>query len=90
MYLGDFRNLNYTEKGTFGEPITMIGFPSTDQDGSVLVPTMQFAISAKSKNQDAAWQFLRYYLTEDTRLSSQHEGIGETGRGSYGSSLLYG
>ena len=65
MYLGDFRNLNYTEKGTFGEPITMIGFPSTDQDGSVLVPTMQFAISAKSKNQDAAWQFLRYYLTED-------------------------
>jgi ABC-type glycerol-3-phosphate transport system substrate-binding protein len=65
MYLGDFRNLNYTQKGTFGEPITMIGFPSTDQDGSVLVPTMQFAISAKSKNQDAAWQFLRYYLTED-------------------------
>ena len=65
MYLGDFRNLNYTQKGTFGEPISMIGFPSTDQDGSVLVPTMQFAISAKSKNQDAAWQFLRYYLTED-------------------------
>ena len=61
----DFRNFNYTEKGSFGEPITLIGFPSADQDGSVIMPTMQFAISAKSKNQEAAWQFLRYYLTEE-------------------------
>ncbi len=65
MYLSDFRNFNYTEKGSFGEPITLIGFPSADQDGSVIMPTMQFAISAKSKNQEAAWQFLRYYLTEE-------------------------
>ena len=65
LYLGDFRNLNDTEKGTFGEAITLIGFPSEDQDGSVIVPTMQFAISAKSKNQEAAWQFLRYYLMEE-------------------------
>lgn len=64
-YLGDFRDFNYMEKGTFGEPITLIGFPSADRDGSVIMPTMQFAISAKSKNQDAAWQFLRYYLTEE-------------------------
>ncbi len=65
MYLSDFRSFIYTEKGTFGEPITLIGFPSSDQDGSVIVPAMQFAISSKSKNQDAAWQFLRYYLTEE-------------------------
>lgn len=65
MYLSDFRNIAYTEQGTFGEPITLIGFPSKDEDGSVILPTMQFAISAKSKNQEAAWQFLRYYLTDE-------------------------
>lgn len=65
LYLNDFRSLTYAEQGTFGEPVTLIGIPSANRDGSAIVPDTQFAISAKSKYQDAAWQFLRYYLLDE-------------------------
>ncbi len=64
-YLGDFRSYNYMQKGTFGEKVTLIGFPSGDGDGSVIMPSMQIAISSKSKNKDAAWAFLRGFLTDE-------------------------
>lgn len=65
LYLNDFRSLTYTEQGTFGEPVTLIGIPSANEDGSAIVADTQFAISAKSKHQDAAWEFLRYYLLDE-------------------------
>lgn len=65
LYMNDFRSLTYLEQGTFGEPVTLIGIPSGNRDGSAIVPDTQFAISAKSKYQDAAWQFLRYYLLDE-------------------------
>lgn len=63
--LSDFRGYNYLEKGTFGEKVTMIGFPSSNEDGSVIVPNLQLAMSAKSSNQEGAWEFLRYFLTDE-------------------------
>lgn len=65
LYWGDFRSITYEEQGTFGEPITFIGMPSTDGCGTVIMPYEQFAISSKSNNQEAAWEFLRYYLSEE-------------------------
>lgn len=64
-YIGDFRNYNNIKKGTFGEDITMIGFPSSDGDGSVIVPGNQFAMSSKSKDKEGAWGFLRTFITEE-------------------------
>ena len=63
--LSGFKDYNYTEKGTFGEDITLIGFPSSNEDGSSIMPNMQFAMSAKSANKEGAWQFMRYYLTDE-------------------------
>lgn len=63
-YFNNFRDYNNTEKGTFGEKITMIGFPSSNEDGSVISPDLQFALSAKSANKEGAWEFLRTFLTE--------------------------
>jgi len=65
VYLYDFRNYNYVEKGTFGEKITMIGYPMAEGDGACIVPDMQLAMSAKSKNKDGAYEFLRYFLTDE-------------------------
>lgn len=66
MYsVSNFRDYNYTAKGTFGEPVTMIGFPSSNEDGSAIMPTMQIAMAAKSGNKEGVWQFLRYYLTDE-------------------------
>lgn len=64
-YLTDFRDLNYAKYGTFGEDITLIGFPSANKDGSAILPARQLAISSKSKNQEGAWEFLRYFLSDD-------------------------
>lgn len=63
--LGDFRGYNYMEKGTFGEKITMIGFPSANETGTVIIPTLRIAMSAKSPNKEGAWQFLRSFLTDE-------------------------
>lgn len=65
MRLGDFRSYNYIEKGTFGEKITMIGFPSANGEGTVIIPNLQIAMSAKSSNKEGAWQFVRNFLTDE-------------------------
>ncbi len=76
MSVYDFRNYNYTEKGTFGEKITLIGYPSGEgSSGSAIVPTMQFAMSAKSKCKEGAWEFLRYFLTDEYQESENVFGL---------------
>lgn len=65
LSISDFRSYNYQEKGTFGEKITMIGFPTSDGKGTVISPSLQFAMSAKSGNKDGVWQFLRSFLTDE-------------------------
>lgn len=64
-YFSNFRDYNNTEKGTFGEKITMIGFPSANEDGSVISPDLQFALSSKSAAKEGAWEFLRTFLTDE-------------------------
>lgn len=63
--LGNFQDYQYCEKGTFGEPITAIGFPVKEGAGNVIMYNQNFAISSKSEYQQEAWEFIRYYLTED-------------------------
>lgn len=63
--VSNFRDYNYVSKGSFGEPVTMIGFPSSNEDGSAIMPYMQLAMSAKSSNKEGAWEFLRYFLTDE-------------------------
>ena len=58
---GDFQHM---EKGTFGEDITLIGYPSSNGDGSAIVSGLELAMSAKSSKQDGAWEFMRYFLTD--------------------------
>ncbi len=69
-YLNNFSTYNRMEKGTFGEAITMIGFPSDNKKGSALDYNLNFAISSKSSNKDGAWQFLRYFLTYEYQKES--------------------
>lgn len=61
----DFRGYNTLAKGTFGEPITMIGYPSSNQDGSAIIANLQLAMSAKSAHKEGAWEFLRYFITDE-------------------------
>lgn len=63
--ISDFQDFQYCEDGTFGEQITAVGFPVGDGVGNAYMCNYAFAISAKSKYQDVAWEFLRYYLTDE-------------------------
>ncbi len=58
-YVNDYIN------GYFGEEISYIGFPSATGNGAVVEAGEQYLISAKSENIEGAWEFVRYYLTEE-------------------------
>lgn len=56
--------------GNFGTTdMTFIGFPTQDGIGAVLNCYDRYAISAKSPNKEGAWEFLRYYLTDEYQES---------------------
>lgn len=63
--ISNFNYYNYLEKGTFGEKITIIGFPTSVGTGSVIRPTFQMAISSKSPNKEGAWTFVRTFLLDE-------------------------
>lgn len=63
--LANFEDFLYCEQGIFGEQITAVGFPVSEGVGSALSSNQNFAISAKSQYKEAAWEFLRYYLTDE-------------------------
>lgn len=69
--LSDFDNYIYWAHGMFGEPVTMIGFPSEEGIGAAIGAESQYAISARSQNKEGAWEFLRYYLTEEYQKSDE-------------------
>lgn len=49
----------------FGEPVTAIGYPSEDQNGSFFTLEHAFGICAQSQNTDGAWDFVRMFLTKE-------------------------
>ncbi|MBR4966286.1 MAG: extracellular solute-binding protein, partial [Lachnospiraceae bacterium] len=62
-YISDFREFNRMEQGTFGEKVALVGFPGNEGRGAILCLGQICAISAKSKNKDVAWEFVREYMT---------------------------
>ncbi len=73
MSLYGFSSYNYTKKGTFGEEITLIGFPSGNGKGSSIDAELEFAMSSKSKNKDGVWKFLRYFLSDEFQGQTEYE-----------------
>lgn len=65
QYLDSFRTYWQLMKGTFGEDINLIGFPTDNRNGSAINPTFELAMSAKTAMAEGAWQFLRYFLSDE-------------------------
>jgi len=61
--LWGFRELMHIEE-QFGGEVTLIGYPSEQGIGSVLVPRTILGISTTTRHEDAAWSFVRTILTE--------------------------
>lgn len=75
VYISNFDNYIYWARGQFGEPVTLIGFPAEEGIGAVVSAESQYVISAKSPNKEGAWEFLRYYLTEEYQKSDEMYGM---------------
>ncbi len=63
------REMNYNINGYFGEDVSYVGFPNANGNGSVVNCSTGYVISAKSKDIEGAWEFIRYYLTEEYQRS---------------------
>lgn len=64
-YVSSIGNLNSIVNGSFGEPVSYIGFPTESGQGAYVEAAECYAISAKSAHKDVAWDFLKYYLADE-------------------------
>lgn len=70
--LSNFRDYNSLKKGEFGEDITLIGFPTSEKNGSAISYNLSFAISEKSNNKEGAWNFVRYFLSDEYQATNTY------------------
>lgn len=75
QYIYNIRDINYAINGQFGEDVTFIGFPNENRKGSIINANLSIVLSAKSKSLDGAWEFVRYYLTDEYQNSDQRWGM---------------
>lgn len=73
-YMGSFYEYKYALRGTFGEDVTMVGFPTSGASGSIIIPSNEMCISASTDKADGCWEFLKSFLTDECQ-----EGIAEYG-----------
>ncbi|MCR4814989.1 MAG: extracellular solute-binding protein [Lachnospiraceae bacterium] len=68
-YLYDLREYNSLKQISFGENVALIGFPGSENNTSGLISADQgFAINAKSEYKDAAFDFIKYFLSEEFQV----------------------
>ncbi len=65
FYFSDLSSYKYVVKGYFGEPVSFVGYPSSDGKGSVITFWQSLAISSKCKNQEGAWDFVKFFWSKD-------------------------
>lgn len=67
----DFQRYEYM----FGEPVRIIGYPSSSGNGLMALPCVSvLAMNKKAEDKEGAWQFIRFLLEED-----QQEEMGRSG-----------
>lgn len=52
-------------KALFGTDISFIGYPSREKNGGAISMNMELGICSASENKEAAWEFLKTFLTRE-------------------------
>lgn len=71
MYLGSFDDIIYNE-ASFGGDMTYIGYPTVSGVGSILNINSGYGMSASCADKEAAWQFLRGFMTEKAMANNEY------------------
>ncbi|MCH5343604.1 MAG: extracellular solute-binding protein [Acetatifactor sp.] len=59
-------NMTWLINGQFGEDVSFVGFPTDSElGGSIIWKNTSYVLSAQSANLEGAWEFVRYYLTDE-------------------------
>ena len=66
----DFFYMDYDK--VFGGQATCIGFPTNKGVGNTLAMLESYAMSSSCHNKEAAWQFLRGFLTEEYQMEGNY------------------
>ncbi|MBN1776305.1 MAG: extracellular solute-binding protein [Clostridiales bacterium] len=53
----------------FGEPVTFVGYPSSNKAGMSCSASQTYAISSESPNQEAAWEFISYFIGKEAQMA---------------------
>ena len=84
LYFSDMQNVLTNMKGYFGgEDVSFVGFPGSNEVTGMISADNTFALSAKSENLNAAWDFVKWYLSDDYQKFSVADimnYINDTGR----------
>jgi len=72
-YISSMNNMSRYINGYFGEPVNFIGFPTDSGQGGVISSGNNFVLSSKSANIDGAWEFVRYYLTDEYQDNMEYQ-----------------
>ncbi|MCQ2080021.1 MAG: hypothetical protein MJZ11_00085 [Lachnospiraceae bacterium] len=60
--LFSFSDYNFFSKGYIGDSIDFIGYPSSDGNGSVIVPRLALAMNNYSECKEGAWEFMKVFF----------------------------
>ncbi len=63
--IDNFYSFRKLEEYTFGEPIVVTGYPDSEGNGVLIDADGSFAIFEKSSVKEGAWEFLRYYYSDE-------------------------
>lgn len=63
-------------KEMYGKDITGIGYPTQDATGITASYLYQMGITTQSKNKEGAWEFIKWFLTEDFAYTNMINGMG--------------
>jgi len=69
--ISDFHQFKWTLRAHGGE-IAFKGYPMDNRSGNFLSTSGRMAITSRSENKDAAWEFVRIFLTEDFKRENHH------------------
>lgn len=73
MSLNSFYNYIDAKYYNFKDDITLIGFPNSQRKGSTISVYERITISSKSKLVDGAWEFVKYFLSDEYQDNISYE-----------------
>ena len=67
MTIGNFGQLEFLpfDLALYGGELVFKGYPAKNKDGNIFIASTSIAIAASCTDKDAAWEFVRIFLTED-------------------------